>query len=689
MEPDFSGYATKNDLKCSDGRVIVEGAFKHNDGSRVPLVWQHQHDASGNVLGHAILENRADGVYAYGYFNATPSGTNAKALVQHGDITAMSIYANNLKQRGDDVVHGNIREVSLVMVGANPGAFIENVNLAHGDSYDTLNDEAFIYTGLSLQHEDKSEADETGADKSDSEETLADIYSSMTEKQKNVVSLLVAEALEVSDEDDDDSDESNADEKAADVKHADETSDETSGAALKTEGSSDASNNAGENADEQDLKDDAENGDIKHSQEGNAMTTNVFEQNGPAKTRATLTHSQIETIIADGKKLGSFKESFLQHAGEYGIDNIEVLFPDATLTSSSPELLARQTEWVTKVLGGTKHSPFARIKTLVADLTAEEARAKGYIKGNLKKEEVISLMKRTTSPTTIYKKQKLDRDDITDITDLDIVVWLKAEIRLMFNEELARAILIGDGRPTGSDDKIKDPMGQVDGVGIRSIANEHELYAEKVQLPANVSATDMIERITRARSKYRGSGNPTLFTTDPVLTDMLLLKDKMGRRLYDTDVALASVLRVKEIVAVEAMEETPDLLGIIVNLADYTVGANKGGEMTFFEDFDIDFNQHKYLLESRVSGALTKLKSAIVIRRNQGEPVTPTVPSFDGETNTITIPSKTGVNYTIDGDVVTGTKVITENTTVEAVSEPGYYIPANTTTEWTFTYTAG
>lgn len=679
MEPDFSGYATKNGLKCSDGRVIVEDAFKHNDGARVPLVWQHQHDTSGNVLGHAILENRSDGVYAYGYFNSTPAGTNAKALVQHGDITAMSIYANNLKQRGDDVIHGNIREVSLVMVGANPGAFIENVNLAHGDSYDTLNDEAFIYTGLSLEHADKSESVEKGEDKSDDEETIADIYSTMTEKQKNVVSLLVAEALEITEESDDDESDADADEKTEDVKHSDEATAET----VNT------SNDADENVDEQDLKDDAENGDIKHSQEGNAMTTNVFEQNGPAKKRATLTHSQIETIVDDAKKLGSFKESFLQHAGEYGIDNIEVLFPDAKLINQSPDLIARQTEWVAKVLAGTKHSPFSRIKSVLADLTAEEARAKGYIKGNMKKDEVISLLKRTTSPTTVYKKQKLDRDDILDITDLDVIVWLKAEIRLMLNEEIARAILVGDGRPSSSDDKIKDPAGTTDGVGIRSIANEHELYAHKVQLAANVGPEAMIEQITRARSKYRGSGNPSLYITDPVLTDMLLLKDKMGRRLYDTEASLATVLRVKEIVAVEVMEETPDLLAIIVNLVDYTIGADKGGELTFFEDFDIDFNQHKYLLETRISGALTRPKSAIVIRRDQGTSATPSAPSFDGATNTITVPTTTGIVYTVNGEPVTGEQVITADTTVEAVADAGYYIPANTTTEWTFTYTAG
>ena len=504
---------------------------------------------------------------------------------------------------------------------------------------------------------------------------------------------MVAEALEVADKDD----EPEAEKEEPTVKHSDETSGEAVKNEMPAEPVDAAANeppavtpqNADETVDEQDLKDDAENGDIKHSQEGITMPTNVFEQNGPATKRATLTHAQVQEIIEEAKKGSSFKEAFLAHAGTYGIDNIEVLFPDARLVNQAPDLIARQTEWVAKVLGATKHAPFARIKSVLADLTAEEARARGYIKGNLKKDEVISLLKRTTSPTTVYKKQKLDRDDIIDITDLDVIAWLKAEIRLMLNEEIARAILVGDGRLSSSDDKIKDPAGSTDGVGIRSIANEHELYAIKVQLAANVSADAMIDQITRARSKYRGSGSPTLYITDPVLTDMLLLKDKMGRRLYDTEASLATVLRVKEIVPVEVMEDTPDLLAIIVNLTDYTVGADKGGELNFFEDFDIDFNQNKYLLETRISGALTRPKSAIVIRREQGTAATPSAPSFNGATNTITIPTTTGIVYMVNDEPVSGSQVITADTTVEAVADAGHYIPANTTTEWTFTYTAG
>ena len=644
MKADFSGYATKNGLKCSDGRTIMQDAFKHNDQMRVPLVWQHLHNEPVNILGHALLENRTDGVYAYGFFNDTPSAEHAKESVKHGDINALSIYANKLSQQGKNVYHGDIKEVSLVLAGANPGAMIDNINIAHGDSVTEADDEVIIYTGLSFEHADTDEKQgDTNVAAGSDGQTVKDVFDAMTEEQKTVVYFMIGEAVDGAAGDDDD------------AQHAEEF------------------------------------GEIlQHSiEEGftNVMARNVFEQNGPVAESQHLTHSQVQTIVQDAVKNGSFKESFLMHAGEYGITNIDLLFPDAQATSATPDLLARQADWVPKVLGSTKHAPFSKIKSLVADLTAAEARAKGYIKGNMKKDEVVSLMKRTTGPTTIYKKQKLDRDDIIDITDFDVIAWLKWEIRFMLNEELARAILVGDGREASSDDKIKDPKGANDANGIRSILHDNDLYAHKLELVANVSAERIIDEVARSRTNYRGSGSPTFYTTDTIVTDLLLLKDKMGRRLYETEAALASALRVKEIVPIEVFEEYTNLVGIIVNLTDYTVGTTKGGEMSFFEDFDIDFNQNKYLLETRVSGALTKLKSAIVITRAQGELVAPAAPSFNGATNTITVPTKQGVVYLINDQAVTGAVKIEDDTEVVATPAEGYYFEPNTSNTWAFTHT--
>ena len=685
MEPDFSGWATKNDLLCTDGRTIVKDAFAHQDKAKVPLVWAHQH-GNTDILGHAILENRAFGVYTHGYFNETPSGLNAKALVKHGDISSLSIYANQLKQSdGGRVVHGMIREVSLVMAGANSGAVIEDVYMKHSDgTLDELEGEAIIHTGLNFEfiRTETAEGDSMAHDgtAAPAEKSIQEIVDGMTDEQKLAAAALVARAMAAQSEvDSGTADNSNS----SDASSTDNSNVQHSADA--EEGSTDEQ--AEESADDENLAhSDSSN------QEGTEMTHNLFEQQGEVgnKTgRATLTHDQIKTIVDDGIKMGSFKASVLAHAGEYGITDIDLLFPDAKNLSSNPELLARRVEWVDVVLKGIKHAPFAKIKSIVADLTAEEARAKGYIKGTEKKEEVISLLRRTTQPTTVYKKQKLDRDDIIDITEFDVISWLKAEIRMMMDEEIARAILVGDGRSVISADKVKDPIGATDGVGIRSIANDHELYALTVQLPANVSPEDQIDAIARSRKDYRGTGNPTFFTTDPILTDMLLLKDKMGRRLYGTTSELASALRVSQIVTVEVMEESPTILGIIVNLVDYTAGTNKGGELTFFEDFDIDFNQNKYLLETRLSGALTKPKSAVVIKRDIGTSVTPTAPSFDGPTNTITIPSKAGVNYLINGDVVAaGSVVITQDTEVNADPASGYYFPAGTVQDWNFVHTA-
>lgn len=658
MKADFSGYATKNDLLCTDGRTIKGGAFQHQDQKRVPLVWQHQHNEPGNVLGHAILEDRRDGVYAYGFFNSSPSAAEARELIRHGDINALSIHANGLKQQGKNVLHGNIREVSLVLAGANPGAFIDNINITHGDTTVELDDEAVIYTGLEidtendLDHADNEASSEntkpntsgdTVAENTNSEKTVKDVFDSMTEEQKNVVYYMIGQALENPE--------------------------------VKTEG------------DDNETDDEAKHANfdpdtLTHAiEEGFQNMTNVFEQNASAGNTQTLSHAQVQAIVNDAQEVGSFKKAFLAHADNYGFENIDVLFPDAKTLANSPEMLARRTEWVSTVLNGTKHSPFSRIKSVVADITADDARARGYVTGNLKKDEIVKLLKRTTNPTTIYKKQKLDRDDIIDITDLDVIAWLKAEMRLMLDEELARAILIGDGRDASSDDKIDEER-------IRPIASDDEMYAHRVTLAGPESTEEIIELLIRARANYRGSGQPVLFTTLPFLTDMLLVKDKVGRRLYDSLDALSSALMVSKIETVEVMEQHPEVVGIFVNLSDYTIGSTRGGEVSMFDDFDIDYNQQKYLIETRVSGALTKPKSAVVVRRPEGEPVTPVSPSFDGSTNTITFPRKDGVVYQIDGLPVTGTKTITKNTDVTAVPAEGYSFTSGSTTHWNFVYTS-
>lgn len=669
-KPDFSGWATKNDIRCKDGRTIRSGAFKHMDKVKVPLVWQHQHGDPMSVLGHAMLENRAFGVYTYGYFNDSDQGRQMKRAVENGDIESMSIFANNLRETPQkDVLHGDIKEVSLVIAGANPGALIENVSFAHGDSNEISysEDEVIIHTGLALEHEEPNEGENNVATKADNKQTtetegrtVKEIFDGLSEEEKNVVYIMIGQAVEDADNDND----------------------------------SDDSAEHGEIMDGEEFLAHINN----TIQEGfDDMARNSFENNGGGSIGATLSHAEVKSIMEEAAQVGKLSKvikahvessEVLAHAGEYGITDIDFMFPDAKVVGATPELIARQADWVPKVLGATKHAPFAKIKTLLADITASEARAKGYIKGTEKVDEVLSLLKRTTSPTTVYKKQKLDRDDILDITDFEVVAWLKWEIRFMLNEELARAILLGDGRSVGSPDKIKDPVGATDGNGIRSILNDSDLYAVKVDLAANVTNDVIVDEITRSRTDYRGSGTPTLYTTDKVLTDMLLLKDKMGRRLYDTVDALASVLRVKEIVPVEVMGEYPNVLGIVVNLTDYTVGSNKGGEISFFDDFDIDFNQEKYLMETRVSGALTKPKSALVIRRATGTLATATAPSFDGATNTITIPTSTGVIYTINDAAVSGDVVIDTDTTVVAVADAGYYLAAGSTNSWTFGYTA-
>lgn len=557
---DFSGWATKNDLRCADGRTIRKDAFKDDDGHTVPLVWQHQHDNPENVLGHALLENRNEGVYAYCTFNNSKYADHVRELIKHGDISSLSIYANKLQQVGGDVLHGCIREVSVVLAGANPGAVIDNAVLAHGEESES---EAFIYTGESISHADdednKPEEKKEEPKMADSEKTVKDVFDSLTEEQKNVVYYMIGAALDSRDDNDDEGEES--------------------------------------------------------------MKQNVFEQD---TTENTLSHDEIGEILGDAKRYGSLKESVLAH----GITNIDFLFPDPKNLTNAPEWFKREDAWVSKVMNGTHHTPFSRVKSMYANITADEARAKGYLKGHQKVEEVFPVLKRTTPPTTIYKKQKLDRDDVIDITDFDVVAWLKSEMRVMLDEEIARAILIGDGRNPSSDDHINDQC-------IRPIWTDDDVYTIKVGITYPNNATDdakaklFIRNAIKSRKEYKGSGNPVLFITEDSLTDMLLMEDNMGRVIYETADKLKTALRVSDIVTVPVMENQTrtvagtgtdlgktfkhTLLGILVNLGDYNVGADKGGAVSMFDDFDIDYNQQKYLIETRCSGALVRPKSAIAI----------------------------------------------------------------------------
>ena len=568
---DFGGYATKNDIKCLDGRTIRKDAFKDCDGITVPLVWQHDHGDPTKVLGHAVLENRDDGMYAKAFFNSTDIGKHAKELVKHGDVKSLSIYANQLKQRGGDVLHGVIREVSLVLAGANPGALIDDLNFEHSADDDWEDGEAIIYNGenLELSHaaeekkEDKEEKEVAG-----SEETVKDIIDSMNEKQKNVMEYLIAQALE-------------------------------SGAG----------------------QDDKEN-------EGEEMKHNLFDKDTP---ETSLSHADMEKFFKDAKRIGSLREAvndnlssdgFLAHAlsdrfgnqVDYGIADIDYLFPEAREMNNPPSYIKEEDDWVSRVMGGVHHTPFSRIKTTFANITMDEARAKGYIKGNKKKEEVFSLLKRTTDPQTVYKKQKMDRDDIIDITDFDVVAWIKSEMRVKLDEELARAFLIGDGRLDSDDDKISPAH-------IRPIWTDDDLFTIKVPVTAGAddaaTAKNMIKAIIRGYEDFDGSGEPTFYTTQKWLTEMLLLEDGIGHFLYPNKSVLATTLRVKDIVVVPAMKNQTRggaaLAGIIVNLTDYNVGADKGGSVSMFEDFDIDYNQEKYLIETRCSGTLVKPFSAMAI----------------------------------------------------------------------------
>lgn len=570
MKYDFGGYATKNDLKCSDGRTIRKNAFKDNDGQIVPLVWQHVHDNPNNVLGHALLENREDGVFVYGKFNDTEFGKQAKSLVCHKDITNLSIYANNLEEKAKNVLHGAIREVSLVLAGANPGAKIENLAIEHSDgSEEDLAEEAVIYTNEPLSLTDIEHEDKPSGGK-----TMQDIFDTLNDDQKNVVYAMLSHAL--------------------------------------------GDDGEGEGSDDGDTTDTTDKSKIKHSNEGGKVVKkNIFDnqdrEDMSTKTK-TLSHAQFDVILADAQKNGSFKAAVLAHATEYGIENIDVLFPDAQALSKDPEWLKREDGWVAGVLAAIHHSPFSRVKSTFADMDFATARAKGYVKGTEKKEVYFKASKRVTTPTTVYVKQKLDRDDVIDVVDFDTVGMVRFELRTLLNEELAKAALIGDGRDVSDPDKINEE-------NIRPIWKDEDLYAVKELLTSKTDYKAMVKEIALTNKNYKGSGSPIFYTTPDVHTNMLWIEDLQGRRIYESDATLCSALRVSAIVEVPDMEglqrtlldsSVNDLIGIKVNLRDYNFGADKGGQVASFDDFDIDFNQYKYLLETRCSGALTKAKSAQV-----------------------------------------------------------------------------
>ena len=608
-EFNFTGWATRHNVRCSDGRVILKDAFKHNDGKKVPLVWNHQHEEVTNVLGYAVLEHHDEGMLAYCSFNDTENGQYAKELVEHGDITQLSIYANHLGQQKlpnvTHVMHGEIREVSLVYASANPKAYIESI-IRHSDNGEEVinEDEGVIYSGedITILHADDAGENEKEEDTTVKEEekkgeavekpeepnnkrTVEEIYNDMSDEEKEVVHILVGQAVE----------------------------DATKGEDPESE------------TEEKEEK-------INHSEEGdNTMKKNVFDQD-TQMGGDVLTHSDMENIFKDAKRCGSLKEAFLAHADgntevaakiqTYGINGTDWLFPEARTLNNVPEFIQRDMGWVKKVMAAVHHTPFSRIKSIFADITEDDARAKGYIKGKMKKEEVFGLLKRTTTPTTIYKKQKLDRDDVNDITDFDVVAWIKAEMRLMLDEEIARAILVGDGRSASSDDKINE-------LNIRPIWKDEDLFTIKASVDvaagadADTKTKAFIRAAIKSRKNYKGSGEPTLYTTEDVLTDCLLLEDSNGRVIYDTVEKLKNALRVKEIVTVPAMEglvndnNNKALMGIIVNLKDYNVGADKGGAINMFDDFDIDYNAQKYLIETRCSGALIKPYSAIALELNE------------------------------------------------------------------------
>lgn len=663
---DFSGYVTKSGIKCSDGRTIMSHAFKGNDGQQVPLVWQHQHNDPENVLGHVILHNRDDGVWGEGFFNETPAGIQAKALVKHKDINSLSIYANKLVQQAMNVVHGVIREVSLVLAGANPGAFIENVNIAHGDgNTQVLEDEAVIYGGVEIELEHASTtvqppkqvgmpkgampaAPVTISAPASDGPTVEDVINSMSEEQKNVVYALV-------------------------------------GAAAQHDGT-----DAGDPGNA-----------INDNKKGDEVSRNVFDQTGAdgkiQPAGSTLSHSDIKEIFTAAHKCGSLKDAVEEYALAHGINDISTLFPYDQAVTDKPEWISRRMEWVAGVLTGTRKTPFSRIRSWTADLTLDEARAKGYVKASLKKEEYFRVARRITTPQTIYKKQKLDRDDILDITDFDVVTWLQTEMRVMLDEELARAVLVGDGRDVDDADKISPD-------NVRPILGDDELYVTSLNIDltdASSNADEIVDQVVTGMRYYRGSGNPVLYTTLPYLSQMLLAKDTLNRRLYATKVELAAAMGVRDIIACEALEATTGLIGIIVNLTDYTIGADRGGQVSMFDFFDIDYNQFKYLMETRVSGAMTKYKGALVVKEFSGAGgmlSNPAAPTFVKSTGVVTIPAFSGLHLTYvvvddsDGsegsDLTVGAQTAIdagESVHIRAKAASTYSFADDANEDWTFT----
>ena len=569
MKYDFSGYATRNGIRCSDGRTIMKDAFIENDGTTVPLVWQHDHSDPSNILGHCKLENRPDGVYAFGVFNDTPAAQDAKMAVRHGDINAMSIYANHVRQESGLVQHGNIREVSLVLSGANPGAFIDNVTIAHGEEFATLDDEVIIFSGQEFAHADSKEetkgkeapmAEETTGtknNKSEEDMTVQDVLDTLNPIQQKVVYALIGMAAE------------------------------------------------GDSGEE-----------VKQS-EGDYGMYNAFESNEDTEIRHAdeFVQEELDAVLADARRNGRLSDSVISHAQNYGIQNIDILFPDAQAIRNTPDFYGRRTEWVNAVLNNTQHVPFSRIKSMYADITADEARARGYTldRNNNKRkiDEVFNVLKRVTTPQTVYKKQKLDRDDIIDITSFDVVAWLKQEMRIMLDEEIARAVLVGDGRDVSDESKIRTDS-------IRPIAFDDDVYTIKVQVEDADDVTAMIDQVTQAQVNYRGSGTPTFYASPSLIAKMMTQRDQLNHRMYSTRNDLASELSVSNIVDVPILdtaksEDGRPVLGLIGNLKDYTIGADRGGNVSMFDDFDIDFNQQKYLMETRCSGALTLPKSFIAI----------------------------------------------------------------------------
>lgn len=706
MEADFSGYATKANMKCSDGKTITPNAFQHMDGMQVPLVWNHGHSSVDNVLGHALLEARPDGMYAYGFFNGSKAGQNAKEAVQHKDVKAMSIYANKVAMQGQTVVHGTIREVSLVLAGANPGATIDHVQVKHGDDPDdieTIADEVIIHLGDNIESESFAHAMKTAAKKSapaassdsssdgssDDGPTMQDVYDSLNDDQKALVNYMVGVAASGAS-----TDTAHAASDADEVEDDDEDADDDP----ELDGENDS-----DGEDDPDDADDKSKKSVTH-QEGTGPVSNVFEQANKNKSGGagnnTIMHHELgkddlRALFQTAKRMGSLKHALDDYVISHGLDSVEALFPNPKLLDNPPDFLSRNMAWVQGVLDGTRKSPFARIKTVAADITLDDARAKGYIKGNFKKEEWIQLTSRTTTPTTVYKKQKLDRDDVIDIVDFDVVAWLKGEMRIMLSEEVATAILLGDGRDVDDPDHISDPLGSSSGAGIRSILNDDELFVTRVNVDVADTGTnwsDVVDQCLSASEFYKGTGSPTFYATQRTINKMLLSKDANLHRNYDSLDALAAAMGVSAVVPVETMLRFPNVLGIVVNLTDYNVGTDQGGEVNMFDFFDIDYNQLKFMMETRISGALVKVKSAMVLNQAVGTMLTPTAPTFNAVTGVVTIPTQANVTYKdINGDTLSSgaqTAITAGNQLfVKAYPASGYFFQVtgtNLVDEWTF-----